>query len=105
MSRMTKFLKQSCTFEEAQRNAKGQPVLNKYGERTYRSAKTLKCRRERTTKDVLTANGSIVRSGTIYYTDETQLIRTDDRLDGNVVTAVAEYTNERGLVEGYKSYA
>lgn len=105
MSRMTKFLKQTCKFEEASRDASGQPIMNKYGEPSYKSPLTLKCRREGHTKDVLTTNGAVIRSETIYYTDETQLIRTGDRLDGKVVVAVSEYTNEHGKVEGYESHA
>lgn len=105
MSRMTKFLKQTCTFEEAVRDSKGQLVMNKYGEPTYKRSCTLKCRREGATKDVLTSNGAVIRSESIYYTDESQLIRTDDKLDGKIVTAVSEYTNEHGKVEGYESHA
>lgn len=105
MSRMTKFLKQTCKFEEASRDASGQPIMNKYGEPSYKFPRTLKCRREGHTKDVLTTNGAVIRSETIYYTDETQLIRTDDKLDGKVVVAVSEYTNEHGKVEGYESHA
>lgn len=105
MSRMTKFLKQTCTFQPAVRDASGELVLNKFGEATYGAVKTLKCRRERTTKDVLTANGSVLRSASIYYTDESQLIQPDDKLDGRVVLSVEEYTNEHGLTEGYQSNA
>ena len=105
MSRMTKFLKQSCTFEAAVRDARGEISLNKYGEARYEAPIILKCRRERTTKDVLTANGSVVRSASIYYTDESQVIRPDDKIDGRVVLSVEEYTNELGLTEGFESNA
>ena len=105
MSRITKFLKQACTFEAAIRNASGEIALNKYGEVAYEKPVVLKCRRERTTKDVLTANGSVVRSASIYYTDESQVIRPDDKIDGRVVLSVEEYTNELGRTEGFKSNA
>lgn len=105
MSRMTKFLKQTCTFEAAVRDASGAIALNRYGEAEYEAPITLKCRRERTTKDVLTANGSVVRSASIYYTDESQVIRPDDKIDGRVVLSVEEYTNELGLTEGFESNA
>ena len=105
MSRMTKFLKQKCAFEAAVRNASGEIALNKYGEAEYEAPVTLRCRRERTTKDVLTANGSVVRSASIYYTDESQVIRPDDKIDGRVVLSVKEYTNELGLTEGFESNA
>ena len=102
---MTKFLKQVCTFEAAVRDANGEIVLNRYGEAEYELPITLKCRRERTTKDVMTANGSVVRSASIYYTDESQVIRPDDKLDGRVVLSVEEYTNELGITEGFESNA
>ncbi len=105
MGRMTKFLKQTCTFEAAVRDASGEIALNKYGEAQYEAPITLKCRRERTTKDVLTANGSVVRSASIYYTDESTVIRPDDRVDGKVVLSVEEYTNELGKTEGFESNA
>ena len=105
MGRMTKFLKQTCTFEAAVRDASGEIALNKYGEAQYEAPTTLKCRRERTTKDVLTANGSVVRSASIYYTDESTVIRPDDRIDGRVVPSVEEYTNELGKTEGFESNA
>ena len=105
MGRMTKFLKQTCTFEAAVRDASGEIALNKYGEAQYEAPTTLRCRRERTTKDVLTANGSVVRSASIYYTDESTVIRPDDRIDGRVVLSVEEYTNELGKTEGFESNA
>ena len=98
-------MKQTCTFAAAVRDASGKIVLNKYGEAEYEAPITLKCRRERTTKDVLTANGSVVRSASIYYTDESQVIRPDDKIDGKVVLGVEEYTNELGLTEGFESNA
>lgn len=87
------------------RDASGEIALNKYGEAQYGAPITLKCRRERTTKDVLTANGSVVRSASIYYTDESTVIRPDDRIDGKVVLSVEEYTNELGKTEGFESNA
>lgn len=87
------------------RDASGEIALNKYGEAQYGAPTTLKCRRERTTKDVLTANGSVVRSASIYYTDESTVIRPDDRIDGRVVLSVEEYTNELGKTEGFESNA
>lgn len=87
------------------RDASGEIALNKYGEAQYGAPTTLKCRRERTTKDVLTANGSVVRSASIYYTDESTVVRPDDRIDGRVVLSVEEYTNELGKTEGFESNA
>ena len=102
MSRMTKFLKQQCSFEPAVRDAQGKTVLNKYGEISYESPIVLKCRRELTTKDVLTSNGSVLKSASVYYLDNAHVIRPDDRIDGKVVLSVTEYTNESGLSEGFE---
>ena len=105
MSRMTKFLKQTCVFEAAVRDSSGKPILDKFGEPSYAAPITIKCRREKSTKDVLTTTGSVKRSDTGFYTDESHEIQTDDKLDGRVVLVVAEYPNEAGRVEGYESHA
>ena len=104
MSRMTKFLKQTCTFERANRNTDGSIKLNKFGEVEYFAPVQLKCRRERIIKDVQTTNGAILKSSTRYFTDETAAINADDKLDGRVVLEVEEYTNQLGKPEGYESY-
>lgn len=104
MSRMTKFLKQTCQLERAVRKADGSVVLDKFGEVQYSAPVTLKCRRERVVKDVQTNTGAILRSATRYFTDEKQTIQADDRLDGRVVLEVEEYTNQLGLTEGFESY-
>ena len=104
MSRMTKFLKQTCTFERANRNTDGSIKLNQFGEVEYFAPVQLKCRRERIIKDVQTTNGAILKSSTRYFTDEAVAIDADDKLDGRVVLEVEEYTNQLGQPEGYESY-
>lgn len=104
MSRMTKFLKQTCQHEKAQRDVNGQVVLNRYGDVQYEPPVTIKCRRERIIRDVQTSTGAILRSSTRYFTDETAPIEPDDRLDGQVILQVEEYTNQLGLTEGFESY-
>ena len=104
MSRMTKFLKQSCSFEKAKKNSNGQVQLNKFGEVLYETPTIIKCRRERIVRDVQTSTGAILRSSTRYFTDDSQIIEADDRLDGRIVLEVEEYTNQLGKVEGYESY-
>ena len=79
--------------------------LNKYGEVMYQKPVSLKCRREATTKDVQTANGSLAVQTTAYYVDDAQQIRVDDRVDGRVILTVNEYVNAQGYVEGYEFYA
>lgn len=104
MSRMTKFLKQTCTFEKALRNNDGTVQLDKYGEIVYSSSKKLKCRREKVIKDVQTSTGAILSSSTRYFTDSSQAINPDDKFDGKVILEVSEYINSQGLSEGYESY-
>lgn len=104
MSRMTKFLKQTCTFEKALRDENGTVQLDKFGEVVYGEPVELKCRRERIIKDVQTNTGAILRSSTRYFTDEVQAIDADDRIDGKTVLETEEYINQLGKVEGYESY-
>lgn len=104
MSRMTKFLKQQCVFEQAQRDSNGKVLLDRYGEILYEPPVTIKCRREKIIKDVQTNTGAILRSSTRYFTDETRVVDAGDRFDGKVVLEVEEYTNQLGLTEGYESY-
>lgn len=104
MSRITKFLKQTCVYTPAQRDEFGKVLLNKFGEVQYGTAQTIKCRREKTMKDVQTSNGSIIKASTRYYTDELVPISADDLIDGRAVLEVEEYTNQLGKTEGYESY-
>lgn len=104
MSKMTKFLKQTCSWEPASRDKNGNVVLNEYGEIQYEAPTIVKCRRERITKDVATSNGSILRSYSRYFIDDSVPINVDDRLDSHVVLEVEEYTNQFGKTEGYEVY-
>lgn len=103
MSRMTKFLKQRCKLEKLTIE-NGQPKLNDFGEFQYNAPIELRCRHESSHKDVQTANGSIVRSTSRYFFDESQAIAADDRIDGKVVISVTEYVNGLGNIEGYEVY-
>lgn len=104
MSRMTKFLKQTCSFASIQRDSSGTAILNRYGEVQYNAPVELKCRRERIVKDVQTSNGAVLKSTNRYFVDESVVISADDMIDGKVVLEVEEYTNELGLTEGYECY-
>ena len=103
MSNMTKFLKQTCSFESAQRNG-GLVVLNEYGDIQYNSPITLLCRRESFVRDMQTANGAILQTETRYFLDEAQVIKADDRIDGHVVRSVEEYIDQFGACVGYEAY-
>ena len=103
MSTMTKFLKQTCTFEPAVRDASG-TVLSDYGDITYGAAVTLKCRREKYARDMQTSTGAIVRVSSRYFVDEAVEVQTDDRLDGHVVQACEEYIDQFGHCIGFEAY-
>lgn len=103
MSRMTKFLRQKCQLEKLIEE-KGQPKLNDFGEFQYEPPVVLNCRHETSHKDVQTANGSIVRSTSVYYVDESHPIKADYRIDGKVVISVMGYVNALGNIEGYEVY-
>ena len=105
MSRLNKYLKQKCTYEQQERDASGKAILDKYGEPSYKAPIVIKCRREILIRDVMTNNGSIQKSSTRYFTDNTQTIRANDRLDGKPVLEVQEYVNQFGKAEGFESYA
>lgn len=104
MSRMTKFLKQTCVLETYQLNADGSPKLNDFGEIQYNAPAVCKCRRERCIQDVETSNGAILKSASRYFLDESVSILADYRIDGRVVLQVADYVNGLGRIEGYEVY-
>ena len=103
MSNMTKFLKQTCSFEAAQRN-EGITVLNEYGEIQYDYPMTLACRREKYVRDMQTANGAILQTSSRYFLDESVEIEADDRIDGCVVISCQEYIDQFGACVGYEVY-
>lgn len=104
MSRMTKFLKQTCKVEAYKVDESGNPAQNRFGEIAYEEPVVCKCRREQIVKDIQTQNGSLVRSTARYFLDEKFELKADYRIDGHVLLIVEEYTNERGLCEGYEVY-
>lgn len=104
MSRMTKYLKQKCTYEKLKRREDGEVELDIYGDPQYTDPVTIKCRRETTVQDVQTNTGAILKSTTRYFTDDKQSIQADDKLDGKAVLKVQEYINQFGVVEGFESY-
>ena len=104
MSRMTKFLKQTCSLEKYAVEENGQPSMNMFGELQYQAPITLKCRHEMSHKDVQTTNGSIVRSTSVYYVDESVEVKADYRIDGCVVLSAISYVNGLGAIEGYEVY-
>ena len=104
MSRITKYLRQKCTYEKLKRKPDGTVSLDKYGEPQYEAPVIIPCRRETTIQDVQTSTGAILKSSTRYLTDNKHSIQADDKLDGKAVLKVQEYTNQFGVAEGYESY-
>ena len=105
MSRISKYLRQKCTYEKMKLDAKGEPILDTYGDPQYEAARVIKCRRETFIQDVLTNSGSILKSSTRYFTDNDFAIQAGDKLDGKPVLKVQEYINQFGKPEGFESYA
>lgn len=104
MSRMTKFLKQTCRIETARRNADGTTKLSEYGDVLYGAPHAAKCRREKYVRAIQTNNGAILTASTRYFLDETAPVDADDRIDGRVVLTAEEYINQFGVCEGYEVY-
>jgi len=104
MSRMTKYLKQKCTYEKAKRDKNGEILHDKFGEPLYEDSETIKCRREETVQDVQTNTGAILKSSTRYFTDDKHSIQAGDKLGGKPVLKVQEYINQFGSAEGFESY-
>lgn len=104
MSNMTKFLKQSCNFEAAQRTEAGLTVLNDYGDIQYEPVESLKCRREKYVRDIQITDGAIVKTSSRYFLDESTEVQVDDRLDGHVILACEEYIDPFGVCIGYEAY-
>ena len=101
MSRMTKFLKQEATVVKALRDSNGEVILDDYGDPQYSNvSQIVKCRRERSTTDVMSTAGSISRSITIYYFDDSIAIESGDLIDGKPVLDVSDYVNAIGKSEG-----
>lgn len=104
MSRITKYLRQKCSYEQLVRDSQGRVLLDKFGEPQYSAPVIIKCRREVTVQDVQTSTGAMLQSSTRYFVDSDHQIQADDRLDNKTVLKVQEYINQYGAPEGYEVY-
>lgn len=104
MSRITKFLRQSCLVEPYQLDADGEPLHNDFGELQYGDPVKCKCRHEISFRDVQTSNGQLVQSTSRYFLDSSVQIKADYRIDGREILNIAEYINSMGVCEGYEVY-
>lgn len=104
MSRMSKFLRQSCAVQAYKTDSNGRPLLNQFGEIQYAAATVCRCRHEISYQDVQSTNGSIVKSSSRYFLDESLEIKADYLIDGRAVLSVSTFVNQFGKVEGYEVY-
>lgn len=103
MSRMTKFLMQTALITFVDRDSNGDPKLDDYGDPIYKkSTIKVKCRRERTTKDVLSTGGAASVSTTKYFLDNSVNVDIGDKIDGKVILTVSDYVNAIGTSEGWE---
>lgn len=103
MSRITKFLKQKAVLQRMKRDEEGNPMVDIYGDISYEEATTVKCRKRRNFKEVLSTGGAIIRSAITYTLDDSNDIDTGDLLDGKPIIDFYEYVNEHGIREGFKA--
>lgn len=104
MSSMTKYLRQQCSFEQLVRDEKGDPLLDKYGEKTYQDSVVLRCRRQKESTTVSTADGLLLVVGTSYHLDEKLEPHVGDRIDGDEIVAITNYVHGSGKCLGYRCY-
>lgn len=104
MSRMTKYLRQKCTYEKLGRSLDGEVFLDKFAEPQYELSTIIKCRRETFVQEIQTNTGVILKSSTRYFVDNKQTIQANDKLDGKPVLKVQEYVNQFGILEGFECY-
>lgn len=101
MSLFTRYLNQVATLERVTLGVDGKPLMDAYGELVYKAAVTIRCKRDKYTRDVQMPSGAIVKSSTKYITDAE--VGMNDRLDGRAIMDLEEYTNPRGDIEAYGS--
>ena len=104
MARISKYLRQYCTVQKAKKTASGTVQLNGFGEVEYASPIRVKCRCEQSAKDVLTSNGSVVKSTARYFFEPSVNLSVDDRIDGKPIQTMSEYVSRVGKVEGLECY-
>ena len=104
MSRITKFLKQKCRVQPYKLDDSGLPKYNQFGELQYDEPVCCRCRHEISYQDVQVTNGSIIRSTSRYFLDESMEIKADYLIDGMAVLSVSTYVNQLGRVEGYEVF-
>ena len=103
MSRVTKYLKQTCSYSGVTKS-NNKVVLNKYGEIAYSTPATKKCRKEPLVAEIQTDTGAIIKSSTRYIFDNSDIIEVEDLLDNKPILKMTSQVNASGIVEGYECY-
>lgn len=103
MNKITKYLNQKAFFESLKTYKNNKPELNIYGEPVYLQGLYIKCRREEYIKDIQTSTGSIVRSSTAYYLDDSVSIKINDKIDGKLILVFEDFVDRDGRILGYKA--
>lgn len=102
MSALTRYLKQKATIESFISDKDGTPVLDAYGQPTFKRGTVHRCRREHKSSVNTTGYGQFDNVHSTYYFDESVTVRVGDRVDGHLVQDVYEYVNGDGVIIGYE---
>jgi len=95
------YLNQKAAYKAAQRNDEGL-VSDEWGQPQYGAKRTVVCRRQAKTQEVLTSDGQKVETSTIYYL--VSEVFEGDQLDKLRVVAVAEWVTLGGTPLGWKAF-
>lgn len=104
MSRLTKFLRQTCSVEKLKVNEDGSAVFDKYGNPEYEEAVTTRCRMEPSSELVQDSTGHMVRSTATYYVDNSVTLSVGDRINGKPIIKVDAYVVACGATIGWEAY-
>ena len=102
MGKLTKYLKQTAVIENVVLGTDGKPQLDAYGQPSFGTPTTVKCRKEPYRVRATTGYGQFVNFTTTYYFDESVQIRSGDIVDGHEVQSIADYVDGLGNLVGYQ---
>lgn len=103
MSAVTKYLNQKTTLQLGRRAPDGSIMLDEYGEPLYEDrVRSIRCRKEISTEDVLTSTGAVQKSTTTFYVDNTVSVALGDKMEGKVILMIEDFIDFTGHSIGYK---
>ena len=95
---LTQFLNQTCVIEKFDTT-----YDDVHSDVRFLPPQTVKCRKESYTKELATAEGTIVRSQSRYFLDsDTPVEAWRDKIDGRVILEVQDYPWLDGTIVGYE---